>query len=180
MMIRLCALSVLLIGMVSMPVSAQEVASAPANTPVAEEAKAEADPTKPQFNPAEYDSMLFTHWEHIAITDARNARGPVRGVTDYELEQDQKFDRDPMEKPPPEERELRLGGIVYNGTKDWTIWLNEKRVTPDALPKEVLDLSVYKTYIELKWFDEYTNQIFPVRLRPHQRFNIDTRIFLPG
>jgi hypothetical protein len=32
----------------------------------------------------------------------------------------------------------------------------------------------------MKWFDEYTNQVFPIRLRPHQRFNIDARMFLPG
>jgi hypothetical protein len=83
-------------------------------------------------------------------------------------------------KPPPEEREITLGGIVYVDGDDWTIWLNGKRVNPKAIPKEVIDLKVYKEYVEMKWFDDYTNQIFPLRMRTHQRFNLDARIFLPG
>ena len=79
-----------------------------------------------------------------------------------------------------EKREIILGGILYVSDDDWTIWLNGKRVTPKALPKEVIDLKVYDAHIEVKWFDDWTNQIFPIRLKTHQRFNIDTRIFLPG
>ena len=137
---------------------------------------------KPLFNPEEYISLVFTHWEHVAIQDAKRSRGLVRPPTEAELTRDLKTREDELEriKPPPEKREIRLAGIVYRKGGDWTIWLNEQRVTPDAIPEEVLDLKVYKTYIELKWFDDYTNQIFPIRLRPHQRFNIDTRIFLPG
>ncbi len=135
----------------------------------------------PVFDPAQYAPILFTYWEHAAIQDARSSRGLVRPLSESELE-DALNSRDDGQRvrPPPEEREIRLSGIVYNGGKDWTIWLNGKRVTPDALPREVLDLKVFKSYVEMKWFDEYTNQIFPLRLRPHQRFNIDTRIFLPG
>ena len=137
---------------------------------------------KPQFNSADYNSLLFTFWEHTAIQDARRARGYARAPTEAELTRDLKTREDALEriKPPPEEREIRLSGILYNTGADWTIWLNEERVTPTAIPEEVMDLKVYKTYIEFKWFDEYTNQIFPIRLRPNQRFNIDTRIFLPG
>lgn len=138
--------------------------------------------SKKGFDPLQYDSILFTHWEHVAIQDARRYVGDTRNVTDSELAKDLKQREDIGEKikPPPEEREIRLSGIVFHGKADWAIWLNEERITPDAIPKEVMDLRVYKEYIEFKWFDEYTNQIFPIRLRPHQRFNIDTRIFLPG
>jgi hypothetical protein len=124
-------------------------------------------------------SLFFTFWEHNAIKDARNARGVARGTTDSEL---MLPEGEPLEriKPPPEEREIKLGGIVYTRGGDWTIWLNSKRITPDALPREIVELRVYKEYIELKWLDEYTQQIFPIRLRPHQRFNLDSRIFLPG
>ncbi len=73
-----------------------------------------------------------------------------------------------------------LGGIVYAREGEWTIWLNGRRITPEAVPKEVLDLRVFEDYIEVKWLDDYTNQIFPLRLRTHQRFNMDTRVFLPG
>lgn len=135
-----------------------------------------------QFDAAQYNSILFTYWEHVAIQDARKYIGRTRGVTEDELAKDLKKREDLNEKvkPPPEEREIRLAGIVYRSKADWTIWLNEERVTPDAIPEEVMDLRVYKNYIEFKWFDEYTNKIFPIRLRPHQRFNIDTLIFLPG
>lgn len=133
------------------------------------------------INPNDMAPVVFSYWEHAAINDARNSRGEVRPPTAEELAHD--LNAGPgteKPKPPPEEREIRLGGIVYVNGKDWSIWLNEKRVTPGAIPPEVMDLKVYKDYVEIKWFDEYTNQIFPLRLRAHERFNIDTRIFLPG
>ncbi len=77
-------------------------------------------------------------------------------------------------------RELVLGGITYRSEKDWTVWLNGQRVTPKAMPEQIHDLKVTGEYIDIKWYDSFTNIIFPVRLRPHQRFNLDTRIFLPG
>lgn len=139
---------------------------------------------KPVFNVDEYRSLVFTHWEYVAINDAKRSRGLVRPPSEEELTRDLRT-RTPQEeivrvKPPPEKREIRLSGIVYKARGDWTIWLNEQRVTPQAIPEEILDLKVYKTYIEMRWFDVYTNKILPIRLRPHQRFNIDSRIFLPG
>ena len=84
------------------------------------------------------------------------------------------------EDAPKSVREITLGGIVYSDDKDWVIWINKQRVTPDALPEEIIDLSVHNDYINLKWFDAQTNKIFPVRLRPNQRFNFDARMFLPA
>jgi len=132
--------------------------------------------SRDRFNPKEYESLVFTHWEQAAIDEARNQRGSVRPVTDYELEQAM----NQSDVRAPEVRDISLGGIVYHAKDDWTIWLNKKRVTPTALPKEVIDLQVFSEYIEMKWYDESTNQIFPIRLRTHQRFNIDARMFLPG
>lgn len=132
------------------------------------------------LNPARIPSILFTFWEHTAIRDAKRARGNVRAPTEAELMKDLGFKDTERVKPPAYTRDIRLGGIVFVSNADWVIWLNDKRVTPDALPREALDLFVSKEYIELKWFDEWTNQIYPIRLRPHERFNIDTRIFLPG
>lgn len=139
-------------------------------------------PSEIEINPVEMPSVLFTYWEHTAIKEAKRARGSVRAPTAEELARDlSKGEGDVAKiKPPPEERDIKLGGIVFNSQADWTIWLNGKRVTPNAVPEEVLDLRVFSEYIELKWFDDYTNQIFPIRLRTNQRFNIDTRIFLPG
>lgn len=175
-------------------VLAQEAVTTPEEiAPVIEEPAVAApqDPAPPAampeslqkvaFNPNEYDSMVFTEWEYAAIQDALRSRGSYRPPTDEEINRNLKNDPNAEKvKPPPEEREIRLSGILYNSGADWTVWLNEERITPDAIPEEVMDLKVYKSYIEFKWFDDYTNKIYPIRLRPHQRFNIDTRIFLPG
>lgn len=77
-------------------------------------------------------------------------------------------------------RKLALGGIVFTTPDNWTIWLNQQRVTPSTLPPEAVDIRVYKEFIELKWFDSSTNQIYPVRLRPNQIFHLDGKIFVPG
>lgn len=178
-------ISALLLLIVSGPLRAQET---PPEPPSQNQLQAQEQKTPGQavvespFNSEEYASLLFTYWEHTAIDDARRSRGLVRAPTEDELMRDLKKREDNIErvKPPPEEREIRLGGIVYRSKGDWTIWLNEERVTPDAIPSEVLDLRVFNEYIEIKWLDDYTNQIFPIRLRANTRFNIDTRIFLPG
>ena len=143
-------------------------------------AQAAQDEVSEQINPNSIPSVLFTHWEHAAILDAKRYGGETRGVTESELNRDLDNRQSDKPRPPPEKREIKLGGIVYVKANDWTIWLNNQRVTPNAIPPEVMDLKVHKEYIEMKWFDDYTNQIFPLRLRTHQRFNIDSRVFLPG
>lgn len=142
---------------------------------------------KQELNPRDIPSLMFTFWEHTAIIDAKRdaerQAGTRRAVTEDELARELRKSTAPAEpkpKPPPEMRELRLGGILYTNKEDWTIWLNEQRVTPTALPSEIIDLRVSRHYIEVKWYDDYTAQIFPIKLRPHQRFNLDSRIFLPG
>jgi hypothetical protein len=169
------------------PVAETPVATAPAETqPVVVPAVPVITPTG-ALNPVELQSLnemsslVFTYWEYTAIEDAKRSRGNVRPPTEDELTRDlNKGPQTEKVKPPPEERDISLGGIVYVDGSDWTIWLNDQRITPDAIPPEVIDLRVYKDHIDLKWLDDYTNQIFPIRLRAHQRFNIDTRIFLPG
>ena len=122
---------------------------------------------KPTVNVNMMPSLFFTVWEHDLVIDAR------RGLTTRMPGTD-----DGVTQTGP--RDVALGGIVYRGAKNWVIWLNELQVSPTAIPDEVIDLKVFKDYVELEWFDASTNQIFPIRLRPHQRFNLDTRMFLPG
>lgn len=86
----------------------------------------------------------------------------------------------PLESGAPSVRSLSLGGIVFLNPDDWTIWLNKKRITAAKLPREAVDLRVYKDFIELRWFDTQTNQIFPIRLRPNQTFSLDAKTFVPG
>jgi hypothetical protein len=130
---------------------------------------------KPGIDINAMQSLFFTVWEHDLIIDAR------RGLNTRTLDApDDGVDAGNQQPVTGGPRDIALGGIVYKGTKDWVIWLNSLRIAPDAIPSEVVDLKVYKEYIELEWFDRTTNQIYPIRLRPHQRFNLDTRMFLPG
>lgn len=117
--------------------------------------------------PEQIPSLFFTREALLLIEDA--IRGLNSGAASGEDN-----DKDPGI------RELALGGIVFKANDDWTIWLNSRRITPDAIPSEIIDLKVRKEYIDIKWFDAYTNQIFPVRLRINERFNLDTRLFLSG
>jgi hypothetical protein len=130
------------------------------------------------FERSSIPSLVFTPSQYALLREARigfNARPP----TAQELARIGD-PNDPNYRPPAALRDIRLGGIAYNTPDDWTIWLNNNRVTPDALPSEAIDLRVYKDFIEVKWFDIVTNQIFPIRLRINQKFNFDTRVFLPG
>lgn len=77
-------------------------------------------------------------------------------------------------------RTVSLGGIVFINPNDWTIWLNQKLITPGRIPKEILGLRVSKDFVELRWLDVQENKIYPIRLRPNQTFNLDAKIFTPG
>lgn len=128
------------------------------------------DPLKPDV------SLMFTSWEHALLREMKKKVAVARPASQREMQNSTEDG-----KPRPKGiREISLGGIVFADKDDWTIWLNNQRVTPDALPKEILDMRVTDDYVEMKWFDGYTNLVFPLRLRPHQRFNLDNRIFLPG
>lgn len=123
-------------------------------------------------------SLIFKPNQYALLREARigfNTRAP----TSAEIARAGN-PNDPNYRPPMTLRDIKLGGIAYNTPDDWTIWLNNSRVTPDALPAEAMDLRVYKDFIEVKWFDSVSNQVFPIRLRMNQRFNLDTHVFLPG
>ncbi|MDD3021315.1 MAG: hypothetical protein PHX61_10135 [Alphaproteobacteria bacterium] len=127
---------------------------------------------------AQVPSLFFTPAQHALLREARvgfNTRVPT--LQDLK---DSGDPNDPNYRPPTSLREVTLSGILYNSPDDWTVYLNKARVTPDSIPSEVVDIKVFKDYIELRWFDQISNQIYPVRLRPNQRFNLDARVFLPA
>jgi hypothetical protein len=113
---------------------------------------------------------FFTLYQYLLLEEAK--QGIMIGHVDLGDEA--------VEDRPRGIREISLGGIAYNSEDSWTVWLNGKRITPKALPEEVKELKVKKDHIEIRWYDAFSDQIFPIRLRPHQRFNLDGRIFLPG
>ena len=123
-------------------------------------------------------SLVFTPSQFALLREARvgfNTRPPTAQELNASADPN-----DPNYRAPVLVRNIVLGGIAFLTPDDWTIWLNNSRVTPDSLPSEAIDLRVYKDFIELKWFDAQTNQVYPIRLRPNQKFNLDTRIFLPS
>ncbi len=157
-------------GAVMASVPAQQLATEAATRPVSrieQEINDQLAYLQPNIDVDSMKSLFYTVWEHDLVLDAR------RGLTTRAPGADDGVS-------PEATRDIALGGIVYHSGEDWTIWLNNIRVQPDAIPAEVLNLKVYKTYVDLEWFDNSTNQVFPIRLRAHQRFNLDTRMFLPG
>ncbi len=123
------------------------------------------------LTPEALTSLFFTAWQHELLQEAKmgfRTGRPGSGADGSAVAAD------------PGNREISLGGIAYSSDKRWTVWLNGVRITPGALPRAIIDIKVNRAYIDLKWFDAYTNRIYPVRLRPQERFNLDSRIFLPG
>ena len=86
--------------------------------------------------------------------------GDAELMRDLNTRQD---DVTPKVRPPPEQRELRLGGIVYDSRSDWTIWLNENSKL--SYP-ENFDGDFRKVTLEGEAF-------FDVAKNPNQPFIID-------
>lgn len=124
------------------------------------------------LTPESLETLFFTAWQHALLKEAKE--GFVTAPAESGAVAGQSAGRDPGI------REISLGGIAYSSPERWTVWLNGMRVTPDALPAQIMDIKVGRAYIDLKWFDGYSNKIYPIRLRPQERFNLDSRIFLPG
>lgn len=185
-------------------VKAAGTVGAPAAVPAAppEEDKADtpdnADPTKdplmsvsisqsmqnlsklrePDVKPQELSSLFFTLWQYQLLQDSKRLYH-THPVSPADLAKS--GETNPAARPRAI-RELSVGGIVYRSSEDWTVYLNGQRVTQDknTLPDQVMDIKVTEDHIDLKWFDTFTNLIFPVRLREHQRFNLDARMFITG
>jgi hypothetical protein len=133
--------------------------------------KAHIATAPPSVNPEDLKTLLFTAWQYALLLEAKTYNA-TRPPSASELNGNGQTPTGP--------REISLGGISFITAKSWTVWLNSQRIKPDAIPKEIMDIKVSEDHVDLKWFDASTNLIFPIRLRPHQRFNLDDRIFLPG
>jgi hypothetical protein len=132
---------------------------------------------QPDVKPEELTSLFFTLWQYQLLQDAKRLY-----VTHPVSKEDLARGGDATQSRPRSIRELSVGGILYRGPEDWTVYLNGQRITEDknSLPEQVMDIKVTEDHIDLKWFDTFTNLIFPVRLREHQRFNLDARMFITG
>lgn len=142
------------------------------------------DIQKPDIAPVEpfpqgYRSLFFTPEEHARLVSATGWRVPAPAATPAPAPV--------INAPLPTAQEgqtiqrvLHLSGIVYANPQDWSIWLNGKQITPKSQPDEVRGLRVNRDYIELQWYDVINKAVVPVRLRPQQRFSLDTHSFIPA
>ncbi len=126
------------------------------------------------ITPEEVSTLFFTAWQHALLQEAKIGFETALPQPGAVASSSSGAPRDPGI------REIALGGIAFYNPDRWTVWLNGVRITPEAIPDAVMDIKVSRAYIDLKWFDGYTNKIYPIRLRPQERFNLDSRIFLPG
>lgn len=134
-------------------------------------AGAAATPSVPpvDLNAPFNESFLFTPAEIVAIR--RAAEGTVMGSAVLGADSVTSI---------PVRRVIALSGIVLRAPGDWIVWLNGKKMTPKDLLPEVMDISVQRDRVHLKWFDIGLNNIISITLRPHQTYDIVTGVLLPG
>lgn len=138
---------------------------------------------KELYIPPSIQSLFISPAQQSLLREARggfNTQTPTETPELASLPDGLDRDGPSLDSPGVSVRSLSLGGIVFITPDDWTIWLNKKRITSNKIPREAIDLRVYKDFIELRWFDAQSNQIFPIRLRPNQTFNLDVKTFVPG
>lgn len=130
---------------------------------------AHAAPRESIFFSEEQLDMIFQASEGVleTVADETTESDPVKAA-----EKEAPVDRG--------RRILTLSGVVYQSSKDWTIWLNGERVTPKNIPENVRGLIVTNDHIRLRWFDKATNRIVNLTLRPHQQYNLDLDLISPG
>ncbi len=116
-------------------------------------------------------SLFMTPNEITSILQAR------QGVLVAEEAFDENNQFEPVDLGP---RVLSLAGIVYVDRNDWTIWLNGERVTPANIPDRVIDLTVKRDRIHLKWLDIKQQRVVVITLRSHQRYDLDSGLLMPG
>jgi len=125
-------------------------------------------------------SLLFTPEEVTVIQRAMagfNAALP--GTEDGEDGEDGE-DEDEEGVDPRAHRKIKLSGISYISPEVWTVWINEMRILPGYLPPEIVSINVKKDRVLLEWYDRVTDTIITLTLRPHQVYDMDTGIILPG
>lgn len=171
----------MLLGLMVAPVHAQQPEDPAAATPQAEaEVPAVAvDPatgmpavqplTAEELNRPFSGSFFFSPLEMTAIQQAFSGR----------IMKDETLANESMAPPP--RRLIRVAGVLYKSPKNWIVWMNNKKVTPNELLPEIVDISVKdSSKVSLKWYDVGLNQVISITLRPHQTYDIVTGILLPG
>ncbi|TVQ83124.1 MAG: hypothetical protein EA357_07220 [Micavibrio sp.] len=146
----------------------------PRQSATAEAGAEGSESERPEFQRPDYKttpyprSLFFTQSEVSAINRALLGFGP----SSTDAKDDGKRRTDP--------RYLNLSGVLYKSPDEWVIWLNGQRLTPDRLLPEIIEINVSPSKIEMKWFDYGISDVIFITLRPHQFYDIETGILLPG
>jgi hypothetical protein len=147
------------------PAYAQEAAPTAAATPAPVAVPAQPDPYAPFEG-----SFFLSPLEIVSIRQAMNGR-----MTD------ERMLRDDNGAQLPAHRVIRMSGVLYRAPGDWIVWMNGKKVTPNNLLPEIIDISVMNSSkVNLKWYDAGLRKVISITLRPQQVYDITTGILLPG
>lgn len=162
---KTAALSFLLIFSLANAVMAQEPAPAPAPA-----GASVGGLTPEELNAPFRGSFFLTPLEIVAIQQALMGQ-PVNARV---------LSTPTSQQNIPAVRVIRVSGVVYHKPKDWIVWMNGQKVTPDNLLPEIVDIKVRETSdVHLKWYDVGLNKVIAITLRPQQTYDIVTGILLP-
>ena len=134
-------------------------------------------PTAPAAMPeaikvVQKDSLFFSNNEIASIMRAN--QGFIAPVAAF----DPKNQSDRPADPGP--RTLALSGIVYQSPHEWTIWLNNQRITPKNIPDHIMGVTVSKDLVHLRYMDIANQRIVNLTLRAHQTYFLDTDTIVSG
>lgn len=63
---------------------------------------------------------------------------------------------------------ITLNGIIFASDKQWVIWINHQRITPDKIPQWLKIIKVTETNIQCEYL--HNNLWYQVTLEPYDTF----------
>ncbi len=118
------------------------------------------------------ESIFFTPNQLISIMRANQGFIAPREAFDIKNQSDNPTDMGP--------RAIAITGIIYNGSNDWTVWINNERVTPKNIPDRIMGINVSSDRVRLRWMDIGNQRIVNVTLRTNQIYLLDTDTIISG
>ncbi len=120
------------------------------------------------------DSFMFSGAEAALIQKAMGGRVEKPQQTQETLKIEKKV-------VIPKRRVIKISGVLFRSPKDWAVWINGRKITPDVSLPEIIEIKVKSSsYLHLKWYDVGLNKVISITMRPNQTYDITTGILLPG
>ena len=80
--------------------------------------------------------------------------------------------------PPERHGDIHLGAVMYYGPDDWTLWLQDKKWTPDTVSDDLRVLEVTSDEVRLAWRGKDAASEIEFVLKPNQSFQTATGIII--